>query len=367
MSEVALDHVFIMNDGGRGKYLINARCTFSGWVEAMITEDTSAAAVVKFLEKEVFPRHGPISTFIADNGTVSSQAVRTCIESHGGKLKLISAYNPRGNAVVERGHGPLIKALGKLRYETKLPWTRLLPQVLWADRAAVRTSTGHSAFFLLYGRDPDLSDTSNYYANLSPEDTITQRVKQMNFHKKELEEIRLRTERVRERGRELADLRRGVQEEHLIVGDLVLVWRTRLDNDFSHKLEPRWDGPYQLITLLGPSCEIAMLNGGPNKWISRRFVKKYSNSNDLHVQGVSSPHCDDLPMDIDHPKGTENHPLPVSRSSITDQTSAKHTQTLARRTEEQKTTPVSQLAAPRTVPTNTYKPSDNTVIKGQNS
>jgi hypothetical protein len=83
MEEVALDHVFVMDEGNGKKYLIVGRCTFTGWVEAQVVKSTDAGSVIKFLETEIYARHGPIPRFLADNGTVGGPEVRKYVESRG--------------------------------------------------------------------------------------------------------------------------------------------------------------------------------------------------------------------------------------------------------------------------------------------
>jgi RNase H-like domain found in reverse transcriptase/Integrase zinc binding domain/Reverse transcriptase (RNA-dependent DNA polymerase) len=280
MEEVALDHVHIMKEGTTGRYLLNARCTFSGWVEARVVADTSAKHVVDFLEEEVFARHGPIPVFLADNGTVSAAEVRECIEKKGGRLVTTTPYNPRGNAVVERGHAPLVKTLAKLRHETRLPWQRLLSAALWADRSAIRSATGHSAYYLLYGHEPLLPfDLVDKYSTASDADLrdpgrLERCLKHILDHNATTEELRLKTERRRMLGREVANLKRQAQAEPLLPGDLVLLLQNRLDFTFTSKLEARWQGPFQVREVYGSTCEVVD-SSGRRMPVSRHRLKKY--------------------------------------------------------------------------------------------
>ncbi|KAJ1503474.1 hypothetical protein HMI55_002445 [Coelomomyces lativittatus] len=65
------------------------------------------------------------------------------------------AYNPWGNAVVERGHWDLKRSIIKLMIQNKQGWLNCLPTALFADQIAVWTS-GYSPYFFMYGQRPRL-------------------------------------------------------------------------------------------------------------------------------------------------------------------------------------------------------------------
>ena len=72
----------------------------------------------------------------------------------GVKLSLTTAYNPKANGKVERGHNPIVKALvracgGQIRI-----WPRLLPYALWADRTTHSSVTEYMPAELMFGQKP---------------------------------------------------------------------------------------------------------------------------------------------------------------------------------------------------------------------
>ena len=136
MVEVAIDHV---NIEGKSKfpYLLVARCTFSGWIEAFPTKTTESKKVIKLLSS-IFSRHGFVLRVIADSGTTSAMEVREFVENLGISFQKTMAQNLTGNAVVERGHQPLLAALSRICHDKTLQWWTHLDKVLWADRIMVR-------------------------------------------------------------------------------------------------------------------------------------------------------------------------------------------------------------------------------------
>ena len=64
------------------------------------------------------------------------------------------AYNPEANRKVERGYGPIVKALLKACQGKVGQWPRLLPFTLWADKTSHSTVTGYMPSELIFGQKP---------------------------------------------------------------------------------------------------------------------------------------------------------------------------------------------------------------------
>ena len=61
----------------------------------------------------------------------------------GIRLSLTAAYNPEANGKIERGHGPIVKALTKACKGRVSDWPKNLPYALCADRTTHNTVTGY--------------------------------------------------------------------------------------------------------------------------------------------------------------------------------------------------------------------------------
>ena len=77
--------------------------------------------------------------------------VKDLADLYGIERVVVSAYNPRANGMVERGHKPLIDGLSKMTDRDLEKWTNLLPLILWTDQTTIRCSTGWTPYELLYG------------------------------------------------------------------------------------------------------------------------------------------------------------------------------------------------------------------------
>ena len=71
----------------------------------------TTSAVCKFLLEEVVYRYGCVGKIVADQGELDAREATELFERLGMKLSLTTAYNPEANGKIERGHGPIVKAI----------------------------------------------------------------------------------------------------------------------------------------------------------------------------------------------------------------------------------------------------------------
>jgi hypothetical protein len=138
---------------------------------------------------------------------------------------------------------------GLRRKTTEGQWDIQLPEILWAIRTHVSSSTGFTPYHLMYGK-----------ISSEPSQTLAQRIE------KGIEDTR----RIRNQGRDTIIKSQDRQKkqydkkqkpQHLIIGDLVLVWRSMIETNFAAKLEPKWEGPYRIQDIRGTSLYLATLQG----------------------------------------------------------------------------------------------------------
>ena len=121
---------------GKIGYLVLAREDLTNQVEGRALTNKTTAVVCKFLIENVICRYGCVGKIVADRGELDVEEVKELFERLGVKLSLTTAYNPKANGKVERGHGRIV-CEGRLGN-----WPRLLPYALWADRTTHSSGTG---------------------------------------------------------------------------------------------------------------------------------------------------------------------------------------------------------------------------------
>src|SRR5450759_4179310 len=149
---------------------------------------------------------------------------------------------------------------------------------------------GYSAFYLMYGRECLLpSDLQgNTWTGLVRQNTSDEHAYQYRVN--ELREVMA----VRDAAQDLLWEKREAQRDRhahtlplshtpLEVGDAVLLWRSNMENSFTGKMEPKWEGPFWCATKLGNSFQLSKMDGSllPT-WESGHHLKRYYYSEDQY-------------------------------------------------------------------------------------
>ena len=92
---------------------------------------------------------------ITDNGSeFTAQSFREYLTQLGIKHHRTTPYHPQSNGKNERFHRTLKAMLAKLVNNRATDWEQKLPDALLRYRITVSSATGHSPYFLMYGRQP---------------------------------------------------------------------------------------------------------------------------------------------------------------------------------------------------------------------
>ena len=113
---VGLDTVGPLTLGEDGnQYLITLIDYATGWAEAYPARDRNAESVIRVLERDYIPRHGPPAILIHDNGKefMNRAFINYCM-AWGVETRHTNIYHPETNRKVERFHHTLKNILRKL-------------------------------------------------------------------------------------------------------------------------------------------------------------------------------------------------------------------------------------------------------------
>lgn len=235
-------------------YLVIARDEFSFWAEATVLDSLEAEKIADFLYKDILCRYGMVSRFKSDNGSeFNNKIIDRLLNYHNVEHAKSIQFHPMGNAISERGHVAIISFLKKLPKE--LDWRKYLPTALKTDRNTVKSTTGFTPQYLLYGY---MGYTSlDLLCEKIPDDKLyTQeelfkfRFQQLQFRESQYQSAYISTERNRSRYKQIVD-NKNESNKKIEPGDWVLVYDRPLKNPFaSHakKLEEKWAGPYKVAS-----------------------------------------------------------------------------------------------------------------------
>ncbi|KAK0576232.1 hypothetical protein LWI29_013980 [Acer saccharum] len=264
-----LDLIGPMPTGTKGgaKHAIVAVDYFTKWAEAEALVHITEANTTSFVKKNIIYRFGIPSIIITDNGTqFDNKKFREMCEEFKIANYYASPAHPQTNGQTEAVN-KVIKHTLKAKLEAKKGgWADKLPEVLWAYRTTVRSSTGETPFALAFGTEAvipaETTFTSPRVQLYSPEHNID--MLQQNLD--ELEEIRdaaqVRNSAYQQRAARYYNSH--VRERRFQLGDLVLRRVSPNTKDKSSgSLADKWEGPYIIKRIVGHGAYmIARPEGG---------------------------------------------------------------------------------------------------------
>ncbi|GJU96073.1 reverse transcriptase domain-containing protein [Tanacetum coccineum] len=244
---------------GRVKFLVIAIDYFTKWVEAAPLATITGKNILKFVWTNIVCHFGIPGIIISDNGKqFSKNPFRDWCTELNIKQQFTSVAHPQANGQTEVTNRILLQGLKTRLGKSKGQWVEELSNVLWAYRTTVKAGNNCTPFSLVYGSE----------AVLPPEIGIpTYRISSYDEGKNN-EELRLNLELLEER-KEMAALREAkykhrteqyynqrVRHQPLKVGDYVLRKNEASRREGQKKLDPNWEGPYQIIEAKRPGTYV---------------------------------------------------------------------------------------------------------------
>uniref|UniRef100_A0A3B1IDK1 Gypsy retrotransposon integrase-like protein 1 n=1 Tax=Astyanax mexicanus TaxID=7994 RepID=A0A3B1IDK1_ASTMX len=135
------------------QYILTITDYFSKWVEAFPLRSKLACEVGKHLCSIIY-RHGCPKRILSDQGRefVNELNQRLC-EMLQIERSVTAAYHPQTNGLDEKTNDNIKRALKKLVNEKQNDWDIYLDATLFSLRSKVHTTTKHTPFLLMYGRE----------------------------------------------------------------------------------------------------------------------------------------------------------------------------------------------------------------------
>ena len=237
--------------------------TATRWVELFPLQTATAEECATRLVDDIILRYGVPRQLISDNGTqfISSvmQQLTFCL---GIKTSFTPVYHPSANPVERKNRDLKVQLAAQIGTSPHEDWPSKLPSIRFALNTAPNSSTGYSAAYLVYGHEPRTVDdvTNDFRAIVQAENFIPEITPRLLQLDEVIKQVRENHEAAQDRRKNYADSKRRPGPVYQ-PGDLVLVDRHILSKKaqgLTSKLAPRRDGPYRILTKVGPtSYEIA--------------------------------------------------------------------------------------------------------------
>jgi ribonuclease HI len=257
MVKVHFDCQYMPMDQGF-KYLAEARCDMTGWVEAIPLKKISALALKRFATNLIY-RFGMISAAVVDGGPEFKKEFPPILKELGILLITISPYNAKANGVNERGHYSIAMALKKMEKDGKPRWYNNLERALFADRTAAKAPHGHSPFYLIHGWEPAYPlevevptwRLINWDEVSTAEDLILARIRVLERKNADVAAAREKIAAFRAKAAKRQNEKNihRLRKTPLKEGDLVLKFDVPRSNDMSTtaKMARKWYGPFRIL------------------------------------------------------------------------------------------------------------------------
>ena len=233
------------------KYVLVCVDLFTNWVEAGPLKTLTADETAQVFFRLIISRHGCPKKVLTDQGTqFTSNLFKLLCTQYGIKKLESSAYHHQTNGKAERFNRFLMNSMATQINKDHTNWDRLLDKCLMIYRISISRALNETPFFLVYGRDPIL-----------PQDVLTGQVHTgRNQSPSELEDYKLNQLRTLKmaydklnRHRQLTQAKykayydKSHKQIKFAINDQVLVFFGIPKKGCTHKLLPRWEGPYQIM------------------------------------------------------------------------------------------------------------------------
>ena len=194
---------------------------------------------------EIICEYGTPKIIQSDNGTeFINQLIQQLFQTFGIDHRLITAYHPRANGLVERTNKEASKILKKVMIGATQMWERWLPSVQLALNTRVLERTGSTPFTIVHGR------SFNGFIDFSKVTEVNDLKASMSNvfeHQKELHEVIFpaiaeRTSNTRKKSQQRFNNTNKIVKS-LAVGTIVYA----VDQTRSSKWDPIYEGPFKIV------------------------------------------------------------------------------------------------------------------------
>ena len=263
---VALDFVTLDRAADGTENVLVMSDIFSKYTVAIPTRDQTALTTVKTLLQSWTPYLGMPLRIHSDKGkSFDAEVTRLLCEHYNIKRTRTTSYHPQGNGQVERFNRSMIQMLTSLEADKKSRWPEYLPELVFCYNATPHTTTGHSPYSLLFGREPTLP--VDVFLNVAKPSSSTDYIAQ---HLQRLDEMREKARVAVKKALQRQDAASSSNKKpiHLKIGDFVLkrqhpAGRKKLQDAFGGPplrvvgLPPSTGGPFVVRPPLGPDQRVS--------------------------------------------------------------------------------------------------------------
>ena len=154
---VAMDFTQLERASDGREHVLVLTDVFTKWAVAVPVPDQTTKTVVKVLINDWILRYGAPHQLHSDQGrSFEAAVIRELCEHYAIHKTRTTAYHPAGNGQTERYNKTMFNLLRTLAPGEKRRWPQLLPELVFWYNTTAHSTTGHSPYLLMFGREPRL-------------------------------------------------------------------------------------------------------------------------------------------------------------------------------------------------------------------
>ena len=254
-NKIFLDIVGPLHDTeSSNKYILTLQDDLSKFSQAYAIKDHTAETVAETFVTQFICRFGSPNIIVMDQGTEFMSELFTNVA----KLFKIrkyhtTAYHPQSNGALERSHQGLLDYIKHYTEQYKTTWDNWIDFAMFSYNTTPHTVTQFTPYELVFGRKPNLPSllTSTSEPIYTYEDYLTELKLKLSHV---FDSARGHIISYKERNKTYYD--KHARPETYEVGDKVLLHRETFNADKSKKLQPRYEGPYEIVEIIPPNCTL---------------------------------------------------------------------------------------------------------------
>ena len=228
---------------------------FTKFAQAIPTKNQTARTTAEALFKNFVVHYGIPSVLHSDQGTqFESNIIQELCKLLNIKKTRTTPYHPMGNGIKERFNRTLIKMLGTLENNQKADWKSHIPSLVHAYNCMPQETTGHSPYYLMFGREPKLPVDIAFGLENGKQTSKTRYIEDMKERLQKSYQLALKSaQRAKDRQKQHYDFKtRGAKIEE---GDRVLVKIVAFEG--KHKIADNWEeDPYIVKRIPNPDIPV---------------------------------------------------------------------------------------------------------------
>jgi hypothetical protein len=278
MQRIGMDSVGPYNKTAQGNtFMLTIIDYYTKYAWAIPISEMTTEVIMKKFMSEIVCTQGAPEVILTDRGTpFISELAKAIYEMIESKKVQTTAYHPQTNGLVERFHRHMNDMLACVCKDNEKDWDENIPFVMMSYNSAKQNTTGFSPHYMMYGReikmpvDHALNDITQHEESYSDVQKYVQAIAEKMQYAKDI--VTSIQEGTSMRRNEILEKTPRVFR----VGELVMRLIEQHKRGTKKKLEPRYEGPYEVIEELSAVVRVIKKIGtAKRKIVNVRKLKTF--------------------------------------------------------------------------------------------